>query len=114
MAHAAKHSITTPQRRPDRIYTTRYVDSRVVILDHQQQYHFAMQQFLADTCYQPPVLLEPEPDFAFLGCTINPENQTLSYIQPTNNLAVSTLHIRRIKATQTLSSLQPNVPRSKT
>ena len=43
-----------------------------------------MQQFLTDTFYQSPVLLEPEPDNTFLGCDINPDQQTISYIQPAN------------------------------
>ena len=68
------HAQSLPQRHSNRIYITRYVDNRLVLLEHQQQHHTAMQQFLADTFYQPPVLLEPEPDFAFLGCTINPDN----------------------------------------
>ena len=63
---------------------TRYVDNRLVLLDKSQQRHDGLQQFLTDTFYEPPVLLEQEPDLSSLGCTINPDLETLSYIQPTS------------------------------
>jgi len=72
------------QQFSDRIYITRYVDNRLVLIDKSQQHHAGIRHFLADTFYEPPVLLEQEPDLSFLGCTIDPDRQTLSYIQPTN------------------------------
>ena len=78
------HTQSLLQRHSDGIYIIRYVDNRLVIVDYQQQHHAAMQQFLTDTFYQSPVLLEPEPDNTFLGCDINPDQQTISYIQPAN------------------------------
>ena len=72
------------QQFSDRIYITRYVDNRHVLIDKSQQHHAGIRHFLTDTFYEPPVLLEQEPDLSFLGCTIDPDRQTLSYIQPTN------------------------------
>ena len=68
----------------DRIYITRYVDNRLVLIDKSQQRRADIKHFLTDTFYEPPVLLEQEPDLSFLGCTIDLDRQTLSYIQPTN------------------------------
>ena len=72
------------QQRAHRIYTTRYVDNKLVLPNKSQHFHDGMQQFLTDTFYEPPVLLEQEPDLSSLGCTINPDLETLSYIQPTS------------------------------
>ena len=72
------------QQFSDHIYITRYVDNRIVLIDKSQQRHADIKHFLTDTFYEPPVLLEQEPDLSFLGCTIDPDRQTLSYIQPTN------------------------------
>ena len=68
----------------DRIYITRYVDNRIVLIDKSQQRRADIKHFLTDTFYEPPVLLEQEPDLSFLGCTIDPDRQTVSCIQPTN------------------------------
>ena len=72
------------QQFSDRIYITRYVDNRLVLIDKSQQRRADIKHFLTDTFYEPPVLLEQEPDLSFLGCTIDPVRQTLSCIQPTN------------------------------
>ena len=72
------------QQFSDRIYITRYVDNRLVLIDKSQQRRADIKHFLTDTFYEPPVLLEQEPDLSFLGCTIDPDRQTLSCIQPTN------------------------------
>lgn len=67
-----------------RILITRYVDSRLVLIDQSQQHHAIIQPFLQDTFYQEPVIREDEPDNSFLGCTIDLQKHTLSYIQPNN------------------------------
>ena len=68
----------------NRILITRYVDNRLVLIDQSQQHHAIIQPFLQDTFYQEPVILEDEPDNSFLGCTIDLQKHTLSYIQPNN------------------------------
>ena len=55
------------QQFSDRIYITRYVDNRLVLIDKSQQHHAGIRHFLTDTFYEPPVLLEQEPDLSFLA-----------------------------------------------
>jgi hypothetical protein len=96
------------QQFSDHIYITRYVDNRIVLIDKSQQRHADIKHFLTDTFYEPPVLLEQEPDLSFLGCTIDPDRQTLSYIT-NQHLAIPTFCFSSIKATQTISSIQPDL-----
>ena len=97
------------QQRAHRIYTTRYVDNKLVLPNKSQHFHDGMQQFLTDTFYEPPVLLEQEPGLSFLECTINPDLQTLSYSQPTNTWQIQPYSSAASKQHKLSASIQPHL-----
>ena len=65
-------------------FRTRYVDNRLMIVPNRLLNLQCIQQVLHPEFYQPPILLEDEPAFQFLGFDIDLPNRRIVFCLPTS------------------------------